>query len=68
MLKKAEELGSASFEALAMWIGLAVSIKYQYAAILKNSLEPGVFPRDMIEKFRTNLKEMHERHRSWIDH
>jgi hypothetical protein len=35
MLQKAEEFGSESFKAMAMWIGSAVVFKYKYAAIQK---------------------------------
>jgi hypothetical protein len=64
MLQKAEELGSESFKAMAMWIGLAVALKYKYAVILKNSQQPGLFPRSLIEQYKADLRAMYGRHPS----
>jgi uncharacterized protein YycO len=61
MLQKAEEFGSESFKAMAMWIGSAVVLKYKYAAILKNSQQPGLFPRRLVEQFKADLRAMYKR-------
>ena len=67
MMEEAKRLNSKSFEALAMWICLAATNRFQYAALLRNSKEPGFLSLELKEKFRSNLKRMQERHFSQGD-
>jgi hypothetical protein len=61
MMQKADELGSESLEAMANWIGHAVALKYKYAAILRNSTQPGLLPRSKIEQYKDDLRKAYGR-------
>lgn len=64
MLQKADELGSKSIKAMAMWIGHAVALEFKYAAILRNSTHPGFLPRAKIEQYKDDLRKAYGRQSS----
>ncbi|UWM74991.1 hypothetical protein N1937_20235 [Rhizobium sp. WSM4643] len=67
LMAEAKKLGSKTFEALAMWIALAATIRFQHAALLRNSRESGFLSPESKEKFSSNLKTMQDRHFSNTD-
>ncbi|WP_158605849.1 hypothetical protein [Sinorhizobium meliloti] len=64
MIAEAKKLESKSFEAIAMWIGLATANRFQYAALLRNCTEPGFLSDAEREKIRSRLRKLQERHYS----
>jgi hypothetical protein len=64
MLQKADELGSKSIKAMAMWIGHAVALEFKYAAILRNSTHPGFLSRAKIEQYKDDLRKAYGRQSS----
>ncbi|MBY5461842.1 C40 family peptidase [Rhizobium leguminosarum] len=61
MLAEAKKRDSRVLEALGMWIGHAAAIRYQYAALMRNSTNPGFLSRDEVEAIKKRLKGFQDR-------